>query len=245
MTVIGEISELWRYPVSSTGGERLDAASVAAGGVAGDRLWGIVDLRDGTVAGPETRRHWRPVPNLASRLGADGPQLRQGDGPWLDAGSAAADALVSDFLGFPAALRPHVPFGTERTDHVAPRYGRADLHVLTTASMRALGDLLSDPAQVDPRRFRPNLVIDTTPSLAGFVEHGWVGRRLAVGDLTLAVSEPCARCAFTSLAQGELAFEPAVLHQIARHGEGGFGVLCAVEAAGELRVGDAVRLIDG
>ena len=25
MTVIGEISELWRYPVSSTGGERLDA----------------------------------------------------------------------------------------------------------------------------------------------------------------------------------------------------------------------------
>ena len=245
MAVIGEVSELWRYPVSSTGGERLGEASVAAGGVDGDRLWGIVDLRDGTVAGPETRRHWRPVPNLASRLGPDGPQVRRGDGPWLEAGSPEADALVMDFLGFPATLRPHVPYGTERADHVTPRYGRADLHVLTTASMRALGSLLADPAQVDSRRFRPNLVIDTTPTLAGFVEHSWVGERLVIGDLTLAVSEPCARCAFTSLAQGELAFEPAVLHQIARHGEGGFGVLCAVEAAASIRIGDAVRLIDG
>jgi uncharacterized protein YcbX len=245
MTVIGEVSELWRYPVSSTGGERLGEAPVAAGGVAGDRHWGVVDLRDGTVAGPETRRHWRPVPNLASRLGPDGPQLRHGDGPWLAAGSAEADALVTGFLGFPAALRPHVPFGTERADHVAPRYARADLHVLTTASMRTLGDLLGDPAEVDTRRFRPNLVIDTTAALSGFVEHGWVGKRLAVGDLTLSVAEPCARCAFTSLAQGELAFEPAVLHQIARHGDGGFGVLCAVEAASAIRIGDAVRLIDG
>jgi uncharacterized protein YcbX len=243
MTVIGEISELWRYPVSSTGGERLGEASVAAGGIAGDRLWGIVDLRDGTVAGPETRRHWRPVPNLASRLGTVGPQIARGDGSWLEAGSTDADALVADFLGFPAALRPHAPFGTDRENHVTPRYGRADLHVLTTASMRALGDLLADPTQVDPRRFRPNVVIDTTSALSGFVEHGWVGKRLGIGSLTLVVSEPCARCAFTSLAQGELAFEPAVLHQIARHGDGGFGVLCAVESAGELRVGDAVRLI--
>ena len=243
MTVIGEISELWRYPVSSTGGERLAEARIAEGGVAGDRLWGIVDLRDGTVAGPETRRHWRPLPNLASRLGPDGPQIGRGDGSWLDAGSAKADALVSGFLGFPAALRPHVPFGTQRTDHVTPRYGRADLHVLTTASMRALGDLLEDPAQIDPRRFRPNLVIDTTPALSGFVEHGWVGRRLAIGDLTISITEPCARCTFTALAQGELAFEPAVLHQIARHGEGGFGVLCKVEAAAAIRIGDAVRLI--
>lgn len=245
MTVIGEVSEIWRYPVSSTGGERLSEARVEAGGVAGDRLWGIVDLRDGTVAGPETRRHWRPVPNLASRLGPDGPQLRHGDGPWCDAGSAEADALVTGFLGFPAALRPHTPYGTERADHVTPRYGRADVHVLTTASMRTLGDLLGDPAQIDPRRFRPNLVIDTAPALLGFVEHGWVGRRLTVGKLTISVSEPCARCAFTALAQGELAFEPAVLHQIARHGEGGFGVLCQVEAAASIRIGDAVRLIDG
>ena len=245
MTVIGEISELWRYPVSSTGGERLDEASIADGGIVGDRLWGIVDLRDGTVAGPETRRHWRPVPNLASRLGPEGPQLRRDDGSWLDAGSPEADALVSDFLGFPAGLRPHAPFGTERADHVTPRYGRADLHVLTTASMRALGDLLADPAQAVSRRFRPNLVIDTRPAFSGFVEHSWVGKCLAVGDLTMSVSEPCARCAFTSLAQGELTFEPAVLHTIARHGDGGFGVLCQVEAAAVIRIGDAVRLIDG
>lgn len=242
MTVIGHVSELWRYPVSSMGGERLMRVEIASGGVAGDRLWGVVDTRDGEVAGPEKRRHWRPLPNLFSRLGEGGPEVGRGDGKWHAAGSADADALVSGFLDFPAALLPHTPFETDEPGHVAPRYGRADLHVLTSASMRRLGDLLGQPQEIDSRRFRPSVVIDTVAGQEGFVEHGWVGRTLVIGSLAIAISEPCARCSFTALAQGELAFEPAVLHTIAQHGEGGFGVLCAVKAGGTVAIGDEVRL---
>ena len=38
------VAELWRYPVKSLGGERLDRADVSANGIAGDR---IVHVRNG------------------------------------------------------------------------------------------------------------------------------------------------------------------------------------------------------
>lgn len=243
MNVLGRIAELWRYPVSSTGGERIADARIVNGGIPGDRLWGVVDLRDGEVAGPERRRHWRTLPNLPSRLGADGhPQLGDGQAGWHPAGSAEADAVLAAFLGFPAALRPHVPFEMRQDGHVAPRYARADLHLLTTASMRRLGELTSDPGEIDSRRFRPNVVVETDAGYEGFAEHALVGRTLAIGEVRIEISEPCARCAFTALAQGELAFRPEVLHAIARHGEGGFGVLCKVVRAGRVSVGDPVAI---
>lgn len=244
MTLFGRVSELWRYPVSSMGGERLTETSIGEGGVPGDRIWGVMDRRSGEVAGPEKRRHWRPLPNLFSRLGADGPEIGRGDGNWLPAASEEAQAMVSALLDFPVELRPHAPFAAEKEGHVAPRYQRADVHVLTTASMRTLAALLADPAEVDSRRFRPNIVVETEDTIEGFAEHTLVGRSLQVGDALISMSEPCARCAFTAVAQGALSFEPAVLHNIARHGEGGFGVLSAVERAGTIRLGDEVRLIE-
>lgn len=241
MSEIGSIGELWRYPVSSMGGERLEAAEIGHGGVAGDRIWGVVDTRNGTVAGPEQRRHWRPLPDIHSRLGENRPQVRAGDGGWPDAGTDAARKLVSETLDLPAELRPHTPFETEKPGHVAPRYARADLHIVTRASMRRLAALLGDAREIDSRRFRPNLVIETPDDLEGFVEQDYVGRTFVIGELEVAVEEPCARCAFTSLAQGDLRFEPAVLHRIAEQG-GGFGVLCKVTQPGRVRLGDAVRL---
>jgi uncharacterized protein YcbX len=240
--VLGHIREIWRYPVSSMGGERLTSANVGPGGVAADRLWGVVDTRDGDVAAPEKRRHWRPLPNLSSRMGETGPEISSSDEVWLPADSAEARALLSAHLGFPAALMPHTPHETSRPGHVAPRYARADLHLLTTASIRKLADLLGNPGEIDSRRFRPNIVVETGHEFDGFAEQRLVGSRLTIGEVTIVISESCARCSFTALAQGKLSFEPAVLHQIAQHGGGGFGVLCSVESAGSIRVGDEVSL---
>lgn len=243
MTAFGTIKEIWRYPVSSMGGERLTETTIAVGGLPGDRIWGVVDRRDGDVAAPEKRRHWRPLPNLLSRLHDGHPHV--GDdkaNEWLRAGEAEAEALVSKVLGFDADLRPHISYGDASDGYVAPRYQRADLHVLTTASMDRLASLLPDPDEVDSRRFRPNLVIETGPDVEGFVEHTLIGRVLEIGAVRIEIVEPCARCSFTALAQGELAFEPAVLQKIAAHGGGGFGVMCKVVRRGDIRLGDQVAL---
>ena len=52
------VLELWRYPVKSLQGERLDLADLDAAGIEGDRRWALFDL--GTGLGLTARR----VPDL-------------------------------------------------------------------------------------------------------------------------------------------------------------------------------------
>jgi len=42
---VGEIAQLWRYPVKSLGGERLEHAEVRLRGLLGDRLWAVRDVQ--------------------------------------------------------------------------------------------------------------------------------------------------------------------------------------------------------
>ena len=63
------VLELWRYPVKSLQGERMDHADVGPEGIAGDRQWALFDLDTGF--GLTARR----VPELlfaTGRLRADG-----------------------------------------------------------------------------------------------------------------------------------------------------------------------------
>jgi uncharacterized protein YcbX len=244
VTLLGHVAELWRYPVSSAGGERLAEAHLESGGVRGDRLWGVVADDGGEIAAPEKIKRWRPLPNVAARYDGGAPQIRVGDGAWLPVDQPEASAAIGRFMEFPVSLRPHVPFGVESPKGVAPRYQRANIHLLTTASMRTLAGHVPDAAEIVPRRFRPNMVIETEPDLEGFAESNWIGRRLAIGGAVISITEACARCTFTALAQGELRFEPAVLQNIARHGGGGFGVLCAIERVAPVTIGDRVELLD-
>jgi uncharacterized protein YcbX len=51
MKTVGRIRELWRYPVKSMRGERIDACLLAAGGIAGDRSWALRDEAAGEIRG--------------------------------------------------------------------------------------------------------------------------------------------------------------------------------------------------
>jgi uncharacterized protein len=48
---IGTVREIWRYPVKSMGGERLEATPLAALGVPGDRGWALRDDAAGEIRG--------------------------------------------------------------------------------------------------------------------------------------------------------------------------------------------------
>jgi len=47
--VVGSVAELWRFPVKSMGGERLDQAELTARGIVGDRAHAILDVETGKV----------------------------------------------------------------------------------------------------------------------------------------------------------------------------------------------------
>jgi uncharacterized protein YcbX len=117
----------------------------------------------------------------------------------------------------------------------------ATIHLITTATLDRLRSLDSD-SRFEPRRFRPNFVIESPPDSTGFVEDTWVGRTLSLGVVELRIDRPCPRCVMTTLPQGYLPKDPGVLRTAVRQNEGNVGVYASVIRGGRVRRCDPVRL---
>ena len=104
---LGSVSQLWRYPASSLAGERRDAILVGPAGMAGDRMFGLVDTSDNEIARPDREAKWHKVPRIRTRLANYRDlEIAVPDGDWLAAPSAECDRPVSAYLGFAASIRP-------------------------------------------------------------------------------------------------------------------------------------------
>jgi uncharacterized protein len=124
----------------------------------------------------------------------------------------------------------------------------AALHVLSTGTLATLAAAHPD-GNWDPRRMRPNLLIDHGDQSAD--EDDWLGCDLHVGDeVVIHVVGPTPRCVMTTLAQPGLPRDPDVLKTIARvglketDGVGQFacaGSYAEVVTPGVVRRGDPVR----
>jgi uncharacterized protein len=89
------------------------------------------------------------------------------------------------------------------------------LSVITTSSLDQLGEL-EPQSRFDARRFRMNVSVDTPARR--FVENGWLGRSLAIGDdVQIGVSLPDPRCVMPSLAQEDVPRDSRILNALARH----------------------------
>lgn len=224
----GAVAALWRYPVKSMRGERLDALPVDARGAVGDRAYAVRDGAGKFGSGKDTRR-FRRIDGLfrfAARLDGEVPVVAFPDGASRRADDPAVHAALSAALGVPVTLAREASVS---------HFDAGPLHLVTTASLRALGD-------VDARRFRPNLVVDLRGE--GFVEDAWIGRELAVGDeVRLRVAGPTERCAMIGFAQAELAADPAVLREVVARNAARLGIYASVLAPGVIRVGDPLRLV--
>ncbi|MGC9665442.1 MOSC domain-containing protein [Planosporangium sp. 12N6] len=225
------VDQLWRYPVKSVGGEPLTAATVGAHGIEGDRIIAVHDERDEvTWAGA--------VPALmrvrAVTVDAGVAELILPDGGRFRTDAPDADSRLS------AAVHAKVRLAGRRPDPPG-----AALHILTTTALRSLSAALPDSA-IDATRFRPNLVLDGVPDAAGtgYPEHGWIGRRMAIGALRLRVTGGCDRCVMITKETPTVPHDRAVLRWVARELDNTLGVYAEVEAPGRIRVGDEARWLD-
>jgi len=243
---LGKVSQLWRYPASSLAGERQEAIEVGSRTVDGDRLFGLVDAENGEIARPDREAKWHKVPLIRTRLSnARELEVAVPGGGWLAAPGAESDRAISVFLGFEASMRP---FRQENAapDYAGPltaeRYVKTPIHLLTTASLARLKTLHPEGA-ADPRRFRPNIVVDMEPVEGSFPETEWLGRKLAIGDLLLTVSEPCRRCGFTIIAQDGFDNDPGILRNLVRHNAHNLGVYCTVDRPARIEIGAPMRFV--
>lgn len=117
--------------------------------------------------------------------------------------------------------------------------------LLTSGSVSHLRKLQGGTAQIDRRRFRPNVYIESEPDRGGFVEDSWLGGALNIGGVVRVEEfQPTLWCVTSTLAQQELPHDLSILRTAAQHHRGCLGVYATVTKSGLLHVGDPVFLVN-
>jgi uncharacterized protein YcbX len=107
MERVGIVSALWRYPVKSMLGERVDSSAVTDRGLAGDRGYALRDAETGKIVSAKRPRYWARMFELRARYAAPpeaGSPLPTAlvalpDGAELSTDDPGFESALSDFLG--------------------------------------------------------------------------------------------------------------------------------------------------
>ena len=232
------VTQLWRYPVKSMQGERLEAATIADRGIVGDRHWAIVNLTTGLTL--TARREPRLLFAQAHFVDPDTVQITLPDGQ-----VATSNEQLSAWLGHDAELRRAVT-PEPGTFEIALDFEHEDTADWMTwegpvgsfhDSGKTQVSLASEATFRDweERRFRINVIVD------GSGEDDLVGRQLRLGEVTLDVTKPIDRCVMTTRPQpGGIERNLDVLRTINAERGGMLGIGTLVVTGGEVRVGDEV-----
>lgn len=207
----------------------------------GDRLYGLFDAESGQVAAPEKETRWRPALFLSSRIGSSGQvDLRFPEVDWISVSDSSVIQRLTAHFGFEVGIGRYGAHSAGSEAKVSPRYIASPLHIVTTASITTLEQMTGE-SSVDPRRFRPNILIETFGE--AFPEKEWLGRRLQVGSVHSRVVEETKRCGMTLIAQPGVEEKPEILRGILRHNQRNLGVYCNIEMPGVVRIGDGSYVV--
>ncbi|MDJ0789664.1 MAG: MOSC domain-containing protein [Myxococcota bacterium] len=242
---VGQLQAIWRFPIKSFQGERLERAELSASGIHADRVLALRNRETGKIVSAKHAKLSERVLSFEARyateprLGEPLPPIRVriGDREVGTDDLAAFSEVCSAALDHPVELvapgsDPEVyesdwpeieglPLAGANLDlplPLAEAGSFADLeplHVLTTASLAHLASLAPE-SEIDVSRFRPSLLIDTGEA-SGFVEHDWTGRKATLGGATLELGAAAPRCLMTTRAQGALPRDPAVLKTLVQN----------------------------
>jgi uncharacterized protein len=123
-------------------------------------------------------------------------------------------------------------------------FDSASIHVVASGTLAHLRTLTGEDAQLDPRRFRPNMVVDTTSGAEGFLEDEWLEGTLEVGEsIRIGQLRPALRCVMTTHRQAELGRDLRILRTAVQHHHNHVGVFAAIDVPGTVRIGDPVVLV--
>lgn len=228
MAAIGTILGLYRYPVKSMGGERVEEADLLAGGMAEDRLYAF----ESAEAPP-------------GMLRVSGAQRREllAHRAWLDQhGKVKVQIPEGTVLPVDKAFLLDGRF--KLTHAVDPQ---TDVRPLSLLSAQTVEELTREfGATIAPERFRANLVLDLAGP--GFCEDKLVGQTVRLGaEATVLIRERTPRCRFVTYdPAAPLTAEPAfaLMKLLDQRHRGRVGVYASVLRAGRMRVGDAVEICD-
>ena len=218
------LKELWRYPVKSMAGERLQRCRVTEQGLEGDRRWAFIDrspTRDGKWF--NIKQH-AALMRYRARLLDGGVDLVAPDGSSVGLGGDLLRRFEAESER-PLELR-ELPGGNFDDSHIL---------IVNLASVEAFG--LEAGMPVDHRRFRANLYVD---GLEPEQELRWLGRVIRAGEAALEVTDRCERCKVITMDPDTTEATPELLRVLVELHDERMGVYCRVVAPGTVAVGDFV-----
>jgi uncharacterized protein YcbX len=236
---IGHVEALFRYPVKSMRGERLEVAELGWHGLEGDRRLAFrrLDDRGGFP--------WLTAGKLPDLL-LFAPQ-RRGDGA---RGDLPAHVRTPDGEEMPV-------FGEDLAAEVGRRHGApvqmmhlkhgifddASVSVIACDTVREIGRLAG--LMPDVRRFRPNVLVRLLRSVP-FQEDEWLGGVLSFGDgadaPAITVTMCDVRCSMVNLDPDSARPAPEVLKAVVRANRNNAGIYGAVTRIGRLAAGQTIVL---
>jgi uncharacterized protein YcbX len=230
MTEVGRIAALWRYPVKSMAAEPLEEIEVSWQGLAGDRRWAFV--RGGLE---RSGFPWMTI-RERSDMGRYLPSLADPSRP--DESRTVVRTPAGDELEvIDPALAAELGEGVRVIKQDRGVFDAMPLSLVSTQSVAALGALVG--SELDPRRFRPNLLVEATEP---FEEEAWVGCVLRVGGLRMRVDQQDERCVIVNVDPVTSERNHAVLRALARERATCIGVYGSTVTPGRVAVGDDVVL---
>ena len=113
MEAIGQVKEIWRYPVKSMGGEKLSRASVGVLGVPGDRGWALRDEKAGEIRGAKKLYQLMlcSAKYLTEPSSTEIPdaEIALPDGSRMNASGPETSARLSELVGRQVTIWPRQP----------------------------------------------------------------------------------------------------------------------------------------
>lgn len=189
------VERLLVFPIKSLDGRDVSSASLLGpGSLEGDREYAIMDPEGTPVTGKRDAGVHRIHANYDPRH--DSVTVQEHGEPAseetfsLDAERGSFNAWLSEALDRPVSLVRNRGGGfPDRTEAHGPT-------IVSTATLRRVGEWMDLPLESVRRRFRTNVEISGVPP---FWEDGWYGsgdsvRRIDVGGTILEVGGPCTRC---------------------------------------------------
>lgn len=233
---LGRISAICRYPVKSMAGESLDAAKLGWHGIEGDRRFAFRRLADKSgfpflTAGKLPQLVlYQPIGNAREPI----PTLvRAPDGKEY--------ALRSDELRQEVSGRHGSEVELMNFKHGI--FDEACISVISLATVHGIGR--ESGRNLDIRRFRPNIVIETDAA-EPFEEDKWLGRTLTFGEgnsgVSLSITLKDERCVMVNIDPDTAALNSEVMKTVVGMNGNFAGVYGTVVRTGELRIGQVVSL---
>jgi uncharacterized protein len=236
---IGRVEAIFRYPVKSMGGERLEVANLGWYGLEGDRRLAFRRMDD------RSGMPWLTASKLPD-LVLFAPQRRE-DGA---RGDLPTHIRTPDGEEMPV-------FGDDLAAEVGRRYGapvqmmqlrhgifdEACISVIALDTVREVGRLAG--RSLDMRRFRMNVVVRSLRPVP-FQEDEWLGGVLSFGEgddaPAITVTMRDERCSMVNLDPDSASPAPEVMKAVVRANQNTAGIYGAVTRIGRLAVGQTIRL---